>query len=487
MKLCLSCDQKFEDSIEVCPSDGSRLVPKTEDKLVGTLVQSRYRIRSLAGKGSMGMVYRATQEFIDREVAFKVLLDHLGSDTEALKRFQREAKAASRLSHPHITTVYDFGLMPDGKPYLVMDFLSGISLSQYLEQKQYLTLDEAYPIVKDICDALSEAHKQGIIHRDVKPENIVLIEKEGRKNFVKVVDFGIAKFNQDQGDRASRLTRTGSICGSPAYMSPEQCSGKELDACSDIYALGVVLFEMFTGCLPYMSNDLLQLLYLKATEPPPLINTLRPELHMPQAMEALISRCLSKEPQERPQTMEQLWQEFDAASRSKEPAVIGGAAAPQPRPIVPAPLPEFRPASRSGTETLTLPAQGRSAPDMPVAFRPANTQSAGILPVLLPVGLGICIMLLFLFMFAGRPDAHLLIQHGQYMSALQVLKDKEKKGTLAGTDFEDLNAVYMVLANRYAQSGKYNYAIALLQQVSSKSRQAPRARQLIRRYRKLAH
>src|ERR1700677_3639517 len=185
MKLCLICNfQTSSDEQGACPHDGSPMVTVGDDPLLGLLVEERYRIQSLIGQGSAGSVYRARQELIGRDVAIKVLHDYLVSDDEFVKRFKQEARAASRLSHPNIIAIYDFGLIPLGRrPYIAMDLLDGTPLSQLITQYDHIPVDEALPIFKMVCAALAEAHRQGVVHRDIKPENIVLVERAGKSLF----------------------------------------------------------------------------------------------------------------------------------------------------------------------------------------------------------------------------------------------------------------------------------------------------------------
>ena len=242
MKLCFACNQQFGDDEVLCPKDGTRLVLLGVNPLIGFVIEDRYRLEEVIGTGAMGVVYRATQELIGRKVAVKVLHSHLLSDSLALKRFQQEARAASRLNHPHIVAVYDYGLIAGNQPYIVMDLLKGIPLSKVIKDKGYLPVREALPIFQQVCDALEEAHKHKVIHRDIKPDNIVLTESGSSKNFVKVVDFGISKILEVNEETFLNLTKAGTICGSPGYMSPERYRSEPIDERADIYSLGVSLF-----------------------------------------------------------------------------------------------------------------------------------------------------------------------------------------------------------------------------------------------------
>lgn len=306
MKLCLNCHKQFADEVELCPHEGSFLVPLPNDPLIGALIDERYRVEGLIAKGAVGSVYKAKQELLGRQVALKVLHGYLGADPESLVRFHREAKAISRLEHPNLLTLYDFGMTADGQPYFVMDLLNGTTLAKVLSTEGRLEPKRAFAIVKQVLEALSEAHKKGIVHRDIKPPNIVLIEKEDTKDFVKLVDFSIAKMADNSTADPVQLTVDGIICGSPAYMSPEQCRGGDVDGRSDIYSIGIVLFEALTGKRPFSAKDLVSLMYLHVNDVPPKLSDIEPDLQFPSVLEEMISSTLAKDPAARPQSVEAL-------------------------------------------------------------------------------------------------------------------------------------------------------------------------------------
>lgn len=331
MKLCLVCNFQFEDEQELCPKDYSKLVPLGKDQLIGKLIQDRYRVESMLAKGSMGVVYKAMQELIGREVAIKVLHGYLVSDEESIKRFHKEAKAASRLNHPNITTLYDYGVLSSGQPYIVMDLLRGSSLAEILKQRDYLPLEEALGIFKQVCDAMTEAHKRGVVHRDIKPENIML-EYTDKGVMVKVVDFGIAKFIQEQDDTIGKITKTGTVCGSPTYMSPEQCDDNQVDQRSDIYSLAVVVYETITGKVPFSGTDIYNVMTMHVKDPPPRLKAVRPDLDYPAHLEAVLDKALAKDPGDRFQTANELFEGLkgmpvSAPSRNTQTQVEVGARA----------------------------------------------------------------------------------------------------------------------------------------------------------------
>jgi len=343
MKLCLICNfQTATDGQDICPRDGSSMVTVGEDPLLGLVVEGRYRIESVIGQGSAGTVYKAIQELIGREVAIKVLHDYLVSDEEFIKRFRQEAKASSRLSHPNIITIYDFGVLPKtGRPYIAMDLLRGTPLSEMIADRGYLPMEEGIPILSQVCAALAEAHRQGVVHRDVKPENIVLVERSGQKMFPIVVDFGIARLVQEESDVA-KITRTGTVCGSPTYMSPEQCTSSKVDHRSDIYSVGIVIYETLTGTVPFMSDELAKVMAMHLTDPPTPINKVRPDLQFPEMLERVVSKALSKNPDDRFQDMD------DLAS-----AITEAAKQPAPNPLaVSQPLPVLQPGPLAASEDI---------------------------------------------------------------------------------------------------------------------------------------
>lgn len=316
MKLCLRCNQYFEDQEELCPNDKAKLEPVGKDPLVGALINNRYVVESIIGKGSSGIVYKATRLMMGGDIAVKVIHSYLGVDGNSLERLLRELKAAEKLRHPHIITVWESGITDDGQPYLVMDYLEGITLAVLLKQKGALTIKRVLSITKQVVDALIHAHDQGLIHRDMKPENVVLEENESQGDYVKVLDFGIAETPAEIAASKARPGKTKTVAGSPAYMSPEQCQGFELDFRSDLYSVGVICFEMLTGRRPFVAPDLMKLMYKTVTEPAPLMGEIRKDIVYPEALENVIAKALSKLPEERQDSLRQFWSEFEAACKN---------------------------------------------------------------------------------------------------------------------------------------------------------------------------
>jgi serine/threonine protein kinase len=309
MKLCLLCNEYFDDVQSICPTDKVALQHVEKDPLIGALISDRYVIESVIGKGSSAVVYKASRIQRGEYVAVKVFLNYLGADATALDRFLREATAASKLRNPHIITIWDFGVTDDGKPFFVMDYLEGLTLSRLVRQRGYLHPSRVMPIVRQIAEALSEAHKQGIVHRDLKPENIVLQETDSGEDYVKILDFGIAESPAD----APRLEKPKTVAGSPAYMSPEQCQGFELDHRSDIYSLGIVVFEMLTGVRPFHAEEHVSLMFLHVSQAPMKLSQARKGLKFPNGVEAVIARALGKNPSDRQSSVKDFYKDLEAA------------------------------------------------------------------------------------------------------------------------------------------------------------------------------
>lgn len=267
---------------------------EVHDQLKGRVIDGRYRIDSLIGIGGMGSVYRATRVLIGDDVAIKILHTERVADPQAAERFRREAQAAARLKHPNAVSIYDFGISSDGLQYLVMELVEGDSLRQLIKQHGVVEPAIAAEITAQTCAALDEAHRQQIVHRDVKPDNII-VNPSPHGLRVKVLDFGIAKLRDDA---ASHLTQTGSVMGTPHYMSPEQCLGEELDARADIYSMGIVLYEMLCGRVPFNSPVSTAVVVQHVNQPPPPLRSFNTGIS-PQ-LEATVFHALQKQREARP-------------------------------------------------------------------------------------------------------------------------------------------------------------------------------------------
>jgi len=281
------------------------------DPLLGTTVAGRYKVIKLLGEGGMGQVYLAEHSAIEKRIALKVLRSEYAHKGEIVTRFQQEAISASRIKHPNVLDVFDFGQLENGCFYLAMEFLEGNDLADELQRSRVLTAPRALPIAMQICRALSAAHSKGVVHRDMKPENVFLQRTGDGEEIVKIVDFGIAQLKPSNEEAAAasthrRLTRTGMIFGTPEYMAPEQASGKHADLRCDIYAVGIILFELFTGAVPFTGETFLGVLTKHLSDPPPSMRAVYPDLQISNELEAVVARTLAKDPQQRYQTMNEL-------------------------------------------------------------------------------------------------------------------------------------------------------------------------------------
>ncbi len=289
------------------------------DLLLGRVLQDRFEILSIAGSGGMGTVFRARQLDLDRTVAVKVLGATLLDDEELVLRFQREAKAISRLSHIHIASFYSYGLLDQKLPYIVMEFLEATCLSDLIDKEQRLHWKRALNIILQVCDALAYAHKAGIVHRDLKPANIMLQESP-EPDFVKLVDFGLAGFQENvSASLQMKLTQTGEILGTPLFMSPEQCMAKKADSRSDIYALGLILYALVTGAPPFYAEDPITV-FSKQIKEAPLPPSRKPALELPAGFDFVVLKCLDKDPDQRYQSAEELMEAINTvlAGRGRE-------------------------------------------------------------------------------------------------------------------------------------------------------------------------
>ena len=287
------------------------------DPLIGVVVDGRYRFDSVLGEGGMGIVYKATHTALGKPLAVKVLRPEVSKNEQIVARFKQEAQSASAIGNQHIIDVSDFGTMPDGSTYFVMEFLTGQSLTEALEEQKFAT-ERTLRVGKQLCSALGAAHDIGVVHRDLKPDNVQLVTRGGQHDFVKVLDFGIAKV----GGSTSKLTQAGQVFGTPHYMSPEQCAGTAVDHRTDIYAVGVILYEMATGQVPFDADNLMGILTKHLYENPVPPHELPPPVDVPSALEAVILKCLSKKPEARYQSMGELFSDLEAVESGLTPKAV---------------------------------------------------------------------------------------------------------------------------------------------------------------------
>jgi serine/threonine-protein kinase len=301
--------------------------PQDQDPLVGTLVAGKYRIVKQLGEGGMGCVYLAEQQLgsTARKVALKTLHKHLSHDPAIKARFDREAGTVAALEHPNTIQVYDFGAMEDGTLYLVMEFVQGRSVADILEKDGAMPAARVENILRQVCGSLEEAHGHGIVHRDLKPDNVVLCERAGQKDWVEVLDFGIAKRSSEHDPNEAKLTQQGMVLGTPPYMSPEQFTGQPVDARSDIYALGVMAYEMLVGKYPFEANTAWEWASKHMTEPPRPIETQPLGPHVPERMRSAITKALAKNKEDRFATAKDFYESF-ATGAAPHTAVMGAPA-----------------------------------------------------------------------------------------------------------------------------------------------------------------
>ena len=266
------------------------------DPMPGRVIAGNFRIEKLIGAGAMGNVYKAEQLSLGKQVAIKVLHQHLVTDEKLVARFKREAKSASLLNHPNSIQIIDSGEDSDGTLYIAMELLTGRDLAQVIRDDFPLPLRRVGRIMQQVLSALDEAHAHGIVHRDLKPSNIMLIQRRGEQDFVKVCDFGIAKatLGDSDEDRAAMLTIQGLVCGTPEYMSPEQARAEPLDGRADLYSAAVILFQLMTGDIPFRAESPMGIISRHLSEPPTPPSRRRPDLDIPRAIDDIVVRGMEK-------------------------------------------------------------------------------------------------------------------------------------------------------------------------------------------------
>lgn len=300
--ICDRCGSRWATS-EPCPlcKVAVRALSAAEagdDPLVGTALANRYQIMARIGRGSMGGIFRALDLTTERQVAIKVLKKHLVRDNELRTRFEQEAQALKKMQHKNLIAVRDFGISTSAdEPYIVMEYVDGETLASLIGDLTYIPAERLVPIMVQVCDALIHAHSQGILHRDIKPANIMLIDMPRERDVVKVLDFGLAKIADDAwASRDNSLeTNPGDPVGTPLYMSPEQSRGDKLDARTDIYSFGTVMYECLTGVPPITGNGVVDILQKQATVVPAAMSEVRPFLQIPTELEQIVTRCMQKE------------------------------------------------------------------------------------------------------------------------------------------------------------------------------------------------
>jgi predicted Ser/Thr protein kinase len=313
VKTCPVCSREFPDSVKFCPNDGQTLRAKGPlTDLVGQVIADRYHIVRKLGEGGMGAVYLGEHVKMGRRSAIKVMAQAMSNDPEAVGRFNREAANASKLSHPNICQVYDFGETSDGLIYLAMEYIDGKPLNALVDAEGALPPARAAGIVRQAAEALQVAHEQNIVHRDIKPDNIMVFQARDGSDVAKVVDFGIAK--AVAGDvTGQKVTKTGLVVGTPEYMSPEQLSGDKLDGRTDIYSLALVLYKLLTGVLPFQAATTQETLVKRLTDDPEPLAVARPDIAFPEGLQRVLDKALARGVAERYASAAEFGREVTAA------------------------------------------------------------------------------------------------------------------------------------------------------------------------------
>ena len=408
-KICPQCGTEYTSDVRFCPRDGATLRAPKSDDLVGQVVADRYHIVSKIGEGGMGQVYLAEHVRMKRKSAVKVMSPRLAQDPDAIQRFNREASNACQIAHPNVAAVYDFGETDEGMIYLAMEYIEGEPLTNVIRRQGALPAARAADITRQTADGLGAAHELGIVHRDLKPDNIMIARRRDGADFVKVVDFGIAK--AIEGDD-QKVTKTGLAVGTPEYMSPEQLAGDRLDPRTDIYSLGLVSFAMFTGSLPFPAVTSKEAMIMRLTERPRTLAQMRPDVAWPASLQRVFDLALANDSRSRYQDVTEFGRDVVSAAaelRSAAGSEVGTAVMPRldtpapsaPRlPTLPPPTQpavshplvtpdsatEVRPAARDNAATQMMqtpdPQPGRTAaPRGPGDITPSPMPPAGTPPV----------------------------------------------------------------------------------------------------------
>jgi tRNA A-37 threonylcarbamoyl transferase component Bud32 len=334
---------------------------------MGEVIDSRYRIIGVLGRGGMGSVYRGEHIAIRQPVAIKLLHPEIASRDDFSRRFEREAFAAAHVANPNCVRVTDFGTLPDGRLYLVMEYLDGILLSRLLDQETRLPVRRSLHILRHVLRGLHFAHKAGVIHRDLKPDNVVLVEERGDPDFAKILDFGLAKLEGEAASGQQVLTQAGIALGTPIYMAPDTLSQPEVDHRVDLYAAAVMLFEMIAGVPPFQADDAQSVLTMHIRDIPPTLAQVAPEAEAPPEVESLIRHGLEKNRDQRIPSAQQFIAEIDRILGDRAVSFVPTITAPV------APPPARTPPVAPATPAAVAPA-GAPVPQLRAAWRDATAR-----------------------------------------------------------------------------------------------------------------
>ncbi|MCP4198602.1 MAG: serine/threonine protein kinase [Proteobacteria bacterium] len=386
MNECPKCHTKYDESPAFCGTCGMRisgvdlLAPPPADPLVGITIDGRYRIIDLIGRGGMGAVYRVEHVKMGKIMAVKILQGELSRNSDVRRRFKREAEAASLLTHANNVSVFDFGTY-EGMMYLVMEYIDGQDLAKTLAENGPFPFHRIIAIMIQVCSALAEAHAKGIVHRDLKPGNILIGTRDEQKDFVKVVDFGLASL-RDMNSR-TKITEQGSIVGTPYYMAPEHIKGEDSDSRSDLYSLGAVIYKLLTGEVPFAANTPMEVISKHLAEPLQPMSSRYPELNIPTMADTIVLKAMEKSPDDRYQSAEELRTALADAIESITPGsdfrrFSSSQSAPPPKPAL-----------RVGQQTPPVEAMAignQNVFDAPLPLQTAKTTGRGSAPKSIIIG-----------------------------------------------------------------------------------------------------
>jgi serine/threonine-protein kinase len=375
VKICTTCGKEWPDETKFCPNDGSTLRSAGgAADLIGSVIGGKFHIQKKLGEGGMGAVYLGEHVKMGRKCAIKVMSQSMANDPDAIARFNREATNASKINHPNVCAIYDFG-EEDRLIYLAMEFIEGEALKAVVEREGALAPKRAAAILEQAGDALQAAHDLGIVHRDLKPDNIMITKARDGADVVKVVDFGIAKAMT--GEEGQKVTKTGLVVGTPEYMSPEQLSGDKLDGRSDIYSLALVFYRMLTGTLPFQADSAQETMIKRLTDDPLPLNQAVPGANFPDRLQAVMDKALARMPSERYTSAAEFARDAVGAVSRMTGAAVGSEGATQ---IIAAPSGAATTAPMAKTRVATAGAGRTRTPDTPAPAAPPPTRISRAAP-----------------------------------------------------------------------------------------------------------